>query len=126
MQLMRIQTQRAAALRLGPAAEAALREPLLAQPKALAVIDETLEGVAPARAEDKERAPQRVAGQRLAAERGQPVDAFAEIDRLDCQKNPPVRGNLDHERWRKNNGTRGRRSLGLASGSRRLKRAPEA
>src|SRR5438552_5477735 len=79
-----------------------------------------------ARAEDKERSPQRVPLEPLPTQRRQTIDAFAEIHRLDRQQDAHVRGDLDHKRRRRNNCTTHNSSLGLALGRRRIKRAPEA
>jgi hypothetical protein len=62
----------------------------------LPVIDQTLEGVAAAGAENKERSAQRVAGQDLPAQGRQTIDAFAEIHRLDRHQDPHVWSDLDH------------------------------
>ena len=79
MQLMRIQAQARTGLGAGPSGEAALRKALLENPKTLSVVGQTLDGVAAARAEDKERPAKWVAGEDLAAQGGQPINAFAVI-----------------------------------------------
>src|SRR5229473_602205 len=126
MQLMRIQTQRTTRAGFGPSGEAALREPFLAEPEALPIIGQTFDGVVAARAENKERPAQRVTQEHLPTQSRQPIDAFAEIHRLDRQQDAHVRGDLDHKRRRRNSCTTHSSSLGLALGRRRIKRAPEA
>src|SRR5207245_8194910 len=110
----------------GPSGEAALRKALLENPKTLSVVGQTLDGLTAARAEDKERSAKRVAGEHLAAQGRQPIDAFTEIHGLDRHQDPHVWSDLDHERRRRNSCTIARRSLGLALGSRSVSRAPEA
>src|SRR5216117_4023713 len=61
----------------------------------------------------------------LTAHRRQTIDASPEIHRLHGHEDPHVGGDLDHARRRKNSCTIGRRSLGLALGSRSTSRAPE-
>src|SRR5436305_4858858 len=98
MQLMWIQAQGRTRIGFGPSGEAALRESLLAETEPLPVVGQTLDGMATARAEYKKRPAKRLARQCLTAERGQAIDAFAEIHRLDRHQDPHVRGDLDHER----------------------------
>ena len=95
---MRIQTQCGARVGFGPAGEATLRKTFLTYPKPLAVVGQALNGVPTTRTEYEERAGLRVVRQRLAAERGQAIDALPEIDWLDCQQDPHVRRDLDHPR----------------------------
>jgi hypothetical protein len=80
---MHIQTQGGLFADTGPPTEASLREPLLAKPKALAVIHEDLKGSATTVRENEQRAGHRVGVKSLAANLHQPINAFSEIDRLD-------------------------------------------
>ena len=79
MQLMRVQAQGSTGAGFGPPREAALRKPLLQNPKALAVIGQTLDGVPTTRTKDEERTGLRVATQCLTAERCQAINAFTVI-----------------------------------------------
>src|SRR5664279_4012592 len=116
---MRIQAERSARTGFGPGRETAARESLLANPKSLAVVTQTLDGVATPRTEYKERAAQRVAGEHLPTECRQAVDALAEVNGLDRHEDPHLRGDLDHRWWCRKACTSGNRSSGLASGRRR-------
>ena len=94
---MRIQAQ-GRGVALGPACEAALRKSLLADPEALPVVGQNLDGVATARAEDEKRSAERIAREGLTAEGSQTVYAFAKIHGLDRYQDPHVWGDLDHGR----------------------------
>jgi hypothetical protein len=98
VQLMGIEAQGALRAGFRPAPEAALRKPFLAEPESLPVVRQALEGVPPARAEDEERAAERIRRQCLTAECGQSIDAFAEIHWLNRYENPHLRGDLNHAR----------------------------
>jgi hypothetical protein len=98
MQLMRVQAQGSTGAGFGPPREAALRKPLLQNPKALAVVGQTLDGVPTTRTEYEERTGLRVVTQCLTTERGQAINAFTEVDRLDGQQDPHLRRDLDHPR----------------------------
>jgi hypothetical protein len=113
---MRIQAQAGVRVGFGPAGEPALREPFLTNPKPLPVVSQTLDGVAAARAENKERAAERVAGQYLTTKSRQTIDAFTKIDGLDGQQNPHLGSNLNHRRWCQKASASGRRSRELAAG----------
>jgi len=79
MQLVRIQPQGATGVGLGPPGETALRKSLLAHPKTLPVAGQTLDGVATARAENKECPGKRIARKGLTAQGRQAIDALAII-----------------------------------------------
>src|SRR5450759_4073334 len=95
---MHLQTQGGRLAAAGPPAEAPLREPFLAKPKALAVIHEDLKGLTTAVREHEQRAGKRVELKALAANLHQPVNAFAKIYRLDRQQQAHLRRELNHER----------------------------
>ena len=78
----------------GPPGEAALRQSLQTQPKALAVVEQEFQGGARAVAEDVDGALQRVVAQALSAYSTEPINAFAEIDRFDGDKDAALRGEL--------------------------------
>ena len=84
---MGIEPDTARGVRLRPVLKTALRKAFLAEPKTLAVVGQKLDRVTPPRTEDKQRTAQRVAGQRLAAQGSQTINALAEIDRLDRHQN---------------------------------------
>src|ERR1035441_10956698 len=92
---MHLQTQGGRLAAAGPPAEAPLREPLLAEPKALAVIQEDLKGSTTAVREYEQRAGKRVEVKSLTANLHQPVNAFAKIHRLDRPPRSHLRGELD-------------------------------
>src|SRR2546423_7407254 len=98
---MRVQTQPGARAGFGPAGEATLGKSLLTDPETLAIVDQTFDGLAAARAEHEQRARQGVSRECLPAQGSQTIDAFTEIDRLDGQEDPHVGSNLDHGRWRR-------------------------
>src|SRR5664279_5617826 len=95
---MHIQTQGGLLAAAGPPAEASLRKPFLAEPKALAVIHEDLKGATTAVREYEQRAGNRVEVKSLTANLDQPVNAFAKIHRLDRQQQTHLRRELNHER----------------------------
>src|ERR1035438_10385717 len=95
---MHLQSQGGRLAAAGPPAEAPLREPFLAKPKALAVIHEDLKGLTTAVREHEQRAGKRVELKALAANLHQPVNAFAKIHRLDRQQQAHLRRELNHER----------------------------
>jgi hypothetical protein len=78
--------------------ELPLRKAFLRQSKTLAIVHQTLDGVASPRTENKERTTQRVAGKSLTTKGGQTVDAFAKINGLNRDQDPHLRSDLDHER----------------------------
>ena len=81
----------------GPPREVTLRQPLRAQPVALPVIAQDFQGGASAVPEDVERTAERIVAERAAADRGEPIDAFTEIDGLRGHKDPTLRGELEHQ-----------------------------
>ncbi len=70
------------ARRIRPPCEMSTREPLEAQPEALTIVDEKLESGAAAVTKQKDGAGERVSVKTLAAERGERLNAFAEIHRV--------------------------------------------
>jgi hypothetical protein len=81
---------------LWPPREAAFREALEAQPEALTIVDQELECGASAVAKQEYSSGERVTVETVAAERGERVDAFAEIDRLISEHDGKLWGKLDH------------------------------
>src|ERR1035437_1334409 len=95
---MHIQTQGGLLAAAGPPAEASLRKPFLAEPKALAVIHEDLKGATTTVGEHEQRAGHRVQVKPLPANLHQPVNAFAKIYRLHRQQQAHLRRELNHAR----------------------------
>jgi len=97
LKLVRLQTPRpASSIRHRPEPEAPRREPLLAQPEALAVIDEYLQRPASPVAEHEHGAAHRVGFKPLPAYPSQPVDALAKVRRLHGHEYSQVRSELHH------------------------------
>ncbi|WP_256867967.1 hypothetical protein [Candidatus Entotheonella palauensis] len=65
------------------------------------IIKQDFERRARAVAEHVDRALQGIGPQRSAAHRGKAINALAEIDRLDRQKDAGLRGQLQHQRLSK-------------------------
>lgn len=80
-----------------PPREAPAREALEAQPEALTIIDEQLEGRAAAVAKQKDRSRERVVVEAVAAQRGERINAFAKVDRLISEHDLKLWGELDHD-----------------------------
>src|ERR687895_2086842 len=78
----------------------------VAQPKALAIVDQQFEGRAPPVTKHIDRALQGILRQPLPAEGSQPVNPGAEIDRLDGEKDPALRPQLQPQRASRNIRTR--------------------
>jgi len=76
---MHIQTQGGLLAAAGPPAEASLRKPFLAEPKALAIIRKDLKGAPATIRENEQRAGNRVSIESLPANLHQPINAFAII-----------------------------------------------
>src|SRR5664279_389415 len=95
---MHIQTHGGLLADTGPPAEASLRKPFLAEPKALAIIRKDLKGATATIRENEQRAGNRVGIEPLPANLHQPVNAFAKIYRLDRQQQAHLRRDLNHER----------------------------
>ena len=66
------------------------------QPEALTIVDQELECGASAVAKQEYSSGERVTVETVAAERGERVDAFAEIDRLISEHDGKLWGKLDH------------------------------
>jgi hypothetical protein len=80
----------------GPSGEAALRQPLRAQPESGAVVEEDAEHVTAPIPEDEERAAHRVLLEHEPGDRCGAVDARPEVDRVVHHHDRGIRGNLDH------------------------------
>lgn len=80
----------------GPPREMTFREPLEAQPEALPIIDEELQSSAASVAKQKDSAGERVTAKVVATQRGQGIDAFAEVDRLIGEHDLKLWRELDH------------------------------
>jgi transposase len=80
----------------GPSGEAALRQPLRAQPESGAVVEEDTEHVTAPVPEDEERAVHRLLLEHEPGDRRGAVDARTEVDRVVHHHNRGVGGNLDH------------------------------
>ena len=81
---------------LWPPGEAAFRESLEAQPKALTIIDQQLECGASPVAKQKHGSRKRVVVKAVAAKRGERINAFAKVDRLIREHDLELWGKLDH------------------------------
>lgn len=80
----------------GPAGEAALRQPLRAEPESGPVEAEHAQHVATSIPEDEERAVHRVSLEHQPSDRRDAIDASSEVDRLVHHHDRGIRGNLDH------------------------------
>jgi hypothetical protein len=80
----------------GPPGEAALRQPLRAQPESGPVEEENAEHMAASVPEDEERAVHRVLLEHEPGDRRGAVDARPEVDRGVHHHDRGIRGNLDH------------------------------
>ncbi len=81
---------------LRPPRETTLRQPLLAQPEALTIIDQDLDRLAAAVAEYENASAEGIAAKRHTTQTRQPIDPLAKIRRLNGQPNPHLGCNLDH------------------------------
>ena len=80
----------------GPAGEAALRQPLRAEPESGPVEAEHAQHVASPISEDEERAVHRISFEHEPGDRRDAVDPRPEVDRLVHHHDGSIRGNLDH------------------------------
>jgi hypothetical protein len=80
----------------GPPGEAALRQPLRAQPESGTVEEQDAEHVTAPVPEDEERAVHRVLLEHEPGDRSGAVDARPEVDRVVHHHDRGIRGNLDH------------------------------
>jgi ribosomal protein L37E len=80
----------------GPAGEAALRQPLRAEPESGPVEAEHAQHVAAPVPEHEERAVHRISLEHQPSDRRDAVDASPEVDRLVHHHDRGIRGNLDH------------------------------
>jgi len=81
-----------------PPGEAALGEPLVAEPEPLAVVHEQLQRRRPAIAEDEYGACERVVLEGFLAEPGEAIDAASKIGRLDGDQDLHLGRDLEHHR----------------------------
>jgi len=88
--------QRGAGGGFWPPGEMTLREALETQPEALTIVDQKLESGRAAVAEQKDSSGERVLVEVVAAQRGEPINALTEIDRLISKHDPDLRRELDH------------------------------
>src|SRR5262249_11967638 len=82
----------------GPPRKVPLREALHHEPVALAVIQQQLERRAGAVAKHVDGSLQRVLPKHLTTDRREAINPFAKIDRLRGEKDPALRGQLQHAR----------------------------
>src|SRR5207245_2472489 len=80
----------------GPPAKAPTREPLLRQPKALRVVDQTLNRGPASIPKHEQRPAEGISVEDLAADAGQPVNPFTKILGVDGHQDSHLRGDLDH------------------------------
>lgn len=99
-ELMRGKRMQRCARRGWPPCEATFREALGAQPEAVPIVDQQLEGGASAVAKEKERAGERIVVEAVAAQRGEPVDALTEVDGFVGEQDGELRRQLDHDVFR--------------------------
>lgn len=71
-------------------------QPFGTEPEALAIVAQDFERGTRAVPEDVERAAQGIVAERSAADGGEPINAFAEVDRLRGDKDATLRGQLEH------------------------------
>lgn len=83
--------------RFGPPEEPSLGKPLLAEPKPLAIVDEELNCRSGAVAENKDSSREGIFKQLLATDPGKAVDAAAEINGLNRNKDAHLGSDLDHD-----------------------------
>ena len=88
---------RAGILRLGPPAKASLREPFSTEPEALAIVAQDFQCGARAVPEDVERTAEGIVAEGAAADGGESIDAFAEVDGLCGDKDATLRRELEHQ-----------------------------
>jgi len=82
----------------GPPLKVPVGEAFCAEPKALAIVGQEVEGRAGAVAKDVDGPAQRVLAQRLAAQRREAVTAFAAVDGRHGEKDTALRRELQQQR----------------------------
>jgi len=92
---MRLQPLRQRSV-LGPKSKLSRRKTFLHEPKALAVIGETLNRSSPAVSKNEQTARKWVSLQHLFTDPRQSIDAIPEIDRFNRHEDPHLRSDLDH------------------------------
>ncbi len=85
---------------LWPPRQMPFRETLGAEPEALTIVDQQLEGCASAVAKEKERTGERIVVEAVAAQCGERIDALTEINRVVGEHNLELRRQLDHDVFR--------------------------
>lgn len=114
--------RRGASLR--PPPELASREPFDAEPKAVAVVDEELDGGSGTVSKNENGAREGVGVELFAAQGRERIDALAEIDRLDADEDLELGDKLDHACEDKNAHQSRSRSSRSASGRASSRHAP--
>ena len=82
----------------GPPGEAALRQPLVAEPISLTVIHKQLQGRRFAIAEDEDGTGERVVLEGFLTEPSQTIDSSAKVGWLDGDEDLHLGGDLEHQR----------------------------
>src|SRR4051812_5412107 len=79
-----------------PTTEAPFGKTFLSEPESLTVIDEHFDRSRAAAAKYKQAIGERIGREFLLAQRYQPINALAEVDRVDGDQNAHLRRDLDH------------------------------
>jgi hypothetical protein len=95
-ELLRLDGKKRHVRMMGPPAEAPLGETASDEPVTEAVVTEQFESRSAPVTEDKEGAGERILGELLLAEGGEPIDAVAEIDGLAGDEDTELRDELNH------------------------------
>ena len=82
---------------IGPPAKCPLGQSFMTKPEPLAIVGQYPDGRLSSVSENKDRARKGIHVQELPADTGQTVNPFAKVNRLDSQKNPHLRRELDHD-----------------------------
>jgi hypothetical protein len=85
----------------GPTGKAPAGEPLVAEPKALAVIPEHPKGGLGSIAENEKSSAERIGIERLPTDPAQSVNAGPKVNGIDANENTHLRGDLYHRLWLK-------------------------
>jgi len=80
-----------------PPVKRPLGQSFITKPEPLAIICQRLDGRPCPVPENKDAARKGVRAQNMPAYPGQPVNPLSEVDCFDCQKNPHLRRELDHD-----------------------------
>lgn len=124
LQLMCLQRCRNGPRCRGPPPETPIRQTFLAQPEALPIVDQQLQGFPPTAAENKYRAAQRVRGEAIAADLRKSVNTTAEIYGLHRDQHTHLRRYLDHSERRPNAAKTPATSIAIPAPSRTVSRRP--